>query len=167
MKGRWRALSSSAAVLIVFGMLCLNFSYILTLYQRIDPFSYIGGRLSRDQYIERCRPEYATLQFANTNLSPDARILGLFLGNRSYYSDRELVFGDRFFKHTVIREGSAREIADALKAQKITHILVHYRILKRWSGHNFSHQEMVKLKDFFKNHADLIFHKGKYGLYQL
>jgi hypothetical protein len=137
------------------------------LYHRIDPLSYISGTLNRDQYIERYRPEYAAIQFANKTLSPNARILGLFLGNRSYYSDRELVFGESFFKNTVIRESSAREIADALKKKEITHVLVYYRVLKRWAGHNFDHRERVKMADFFNNHANLVFSKGEYGLYKL
>jgi hypothetical protein len=166
-QGRWRALSRSAAVVIVLGMLCLNFSYILALYQRIDPFSYIGGRLSRDQYIERYRPEYAAIRFANQHLPQNAKILGLFLGNRSYYSDRKLVFGENFFKRTVLVETSGQKIAAALKTRKITHILVYYRIFNPWTGHNFDRQERTNLSDFFNNHANLIFSKGGFGLYQL
>lgn len=157
----------SVVVVLVGGLLCLNAVYIGQLYQRIDPISYISGKLNRDQYIERYRPEYAAMRFANQTLPQDARIFGLFLGNRSYYSDRELIFGDRFFYQTVVRESSAREIAGVLKERNITHVLVYYRILKRWSGQNFNLQERVKLADFFNNHASLVFAKGEYGLYKL
>jgi hypothetical protein len=165
--GRSRGFCRSIVIVVVAGLLALNVAYIGHLCQRINPLSYISGQLSRDQYIEHYRPEYAALRFANQRLSQNARILGLFLGNRSYYSERDLVFGDGFFKHTVIREDSAREILEALKSKKITHILVYYRILKRWSGHNFNHDERLRLQDFFNYHANLIFHKGEYGLYQL
>ena len=161
------AFCKSVVIFIVSIMVCLNFGYVLQLYQRIDPFSYIGGRLSRDQYIERYRPEYAAIQFANQNLPQDAIILGLFLGNRSYYSDRNLVFGESFFKDAVIREISGKEIAGALKEKKVTHILVYYRVFKPWSGHNFDRQKRANLSDFFNNHANLIFFKGEFGLYQL
>jgi hypothetical protein len=165
--GSFRALGKSIVVVIVGGLLGLNAVYVGQLYQRIDPMSYIGGTLTRDQYIERYRPEYAAIRYANQTLAQDARIFGLFLGNRSYYSDREVVFGDSFFYHTVVREDSARDIAGALKQKKITHVLVYYRILKRWSTQNFNLQERVKLVDFFNNHASLVFAKGEYGLYQL
>jgi len=166
-KNGLRGLCQGAVVVAVLLLVSLNAGYIWQLYHRIDPVSYISGRLDRDQYIERYRPEYAAIRFANATLAQDARILGLFLGNRSYYSDRELVFGDRFFKNTVIRENSAREIASVLKAKKITHILVYYRVLKRWSGHTFDYRERVKMADFFNNHANLVFAKGEYGLYRL
>jgi len=166
-KGGSKTFCKSVVVLAVSLLVCLNVGYMWQLYHRIDPLSYIGGTLNRDQYIERHRPEYAVIRFANETLSPNARILGLFLGNRSYYSDRELVFGDSFFKHMVIQENSAREIADVLKGKEITHILVYYRVLKRWSGHTFDHGERVKMADFFNNHANLVFAKGEYGLYQL
>jgi 4-amino-4-deoxy-L-arabinose transferase-like glycosyltransferase len=167
LKGGSAAFCKRVVVLAVSLLVCLNTGYIWQLYHRIDPLSYIGGSLSRDQYIERYRPEYATIQFANKNLSPDSKILGLFLGNRSYYSDRELVFGDRFFRITIFRENSARDIARALKEKEITHILVYYRVFKRWSGQNFDHRQKVNLVDFFNNHANLVFAKGEYGLYQL
>ena len=166
-KNGLRGFCQSAVALAVLLLVSLNAGYIWQLYHRIDPVSYISGRIDRDQYIERYRPEYAAIRFANANLGQDARILGLFLGNRSYYSDRELVFGDSFFKNTVIGENSAREIASVLKAKKITHILVYYRVLKRWSGHTFEYREKVKMADFFNNHANLIFAKGEYGLYRL
>jgi 4-amino-4-deoxy-L-arabinose transferase-like glycosyltransferase len=167
LKGGLNTFGKSVVVLTVLFLVSLNAAYIWNLYHRIDPLSYIGGRLSRDQYIERYRPEYAALRFANKNLPPDARILGLFLGNRSYYSDRELIFGESFFKNTVLRENSARQIARALKEKKITHILVYYRVFKQWSGHNFDHRQRVILVDFFSHQANLVFAKGEYGLYQL
>ena len=154
---------------ILFAVACsvfLNAGYMWQLYQRIDPLSYIGGRLTRDQYIERYRPEYAAHQYANKNLPDNARILGLFLGNRSYYSDRELIFGESHFKSTVMRESSGQAIAGALKKHEITHILVYYRVFNQWTGHNFDRQKRAHLLDFFNNHTNLIFSKGEYGLYQ-
>lgn len=167
LKGAPGVLCKGVVVLAVSLLVCLNAAYIWQLYHRIDPFSYDGSKLSRDRYIERYRPEYAALRFANETLPRDARILGLFLGNRSYYSDRELVFGDSFFRDTVRGESNAREILKALKEKRITHILVYFRVLKRWSGQVFDHQERVKLADFFNRYANLIFVKGEYGLYQL
>ena len=132
----------------------------------VDPLSYISSRLNRDQYIERYRPEYAAYQYANKNLPNDARILGLFLGNRSYYSDRELIFGESFFKNTVLRENNGKSIAAALKKHEITHILVYYRVFNQWSDHNFDRQKKGTLIDFFNHHTKLIFSRGEYGLYQ-
>ena len=166
LKGGVNRFCKSIIVLAVCFLVFLNAVYVWQLYHRIDPLSYISGRLSRDQYIERYRPEYAALRFANKNLPADARILGLFLGNRSYYSDRELIFGESFFKNTVMREQNGKSIAAALKRHQITHILVYYRVFNQWSGHNFDRQKKGTLIDFFKNHTNRIFSKGEYGLYQ-
>ena len=167
LKGVFNTFCRSVVFLTISFLVFINAAYIWQLYHRVDPLSYISGRLSRDQYIERYRPEYATIRYANKNLPTHARILGLFLGNRSYYSDRELIFGESFFKNVVIREDTGKEIAGAFKAKEITHILVYYRVFKPWSDHNFDHRERVKLTDFFKNHANLVFSKGEYGLYRL
>jgi len=41
----------------------LNANYILNQYNYVDPFSYLNGTLSRDQYINKYRPEYPVMQF--------------------------------------------------------------------------------------------------------
>ena len=38
------------------------------------------------------RPEYAAFRYINERLPADAKVLGVFLGNRRYYCDRTLVF---------------------------------------------------------------------------
>ena len=167
LKGGFNRVCKGGVVLTVSLLLLLNAVYIWQLNYRIDPLSYISGRLNRDQYIENRRPEYAAHRYANNNLPDNARILGLFLGNRSYYSDRELIFGESFFKNTVMHENSGQAIAATLKKHEITHILVYYRVFNQWSDHNFDRQQRGYLLNFFNNHTNLIFSKGEYGLYQI
>ena len=84
-------------------MLGMNGAYIWGQFNYVDPMSYLSGRVNRETYIERYRPEYPAIKYANKNLARRSKILGLFLGNRLYYSDREIIFGDGFFRNTVNR----------------------------------------------------------------
>jgi hypothetical protein len=94
-KLRSRKLSYTGNILIccvVFFALVLNGRYCLSLYREVDPFSFLTGEVSRDEYIEKRRPEYAAMKYINKNLPADSRILFAFMGNRGYYCDREYVF---------------------------------------------------------------------------
>ncbi|MCK5204590.1 MAG: hypothetical protein KAR15_11990, partial [Desulfobacterales bacterium] len=91
-----------ASVLVpVLFFMGLNLHYILNQYRWVQPVRYLKGELKRDAYIEKYRPEYAVIKYANQHLPEDAKILGVFLGNRGYYSDREMRFDyDPFIKNT-------------------------------------------------------------------
>ncbi len=148
----------------MFGM---NGAYIWGQFNYVDPMSYLSGRLDREAYIERYRPEYPTIKYANKNLSSRSKILGLFLGNRRYYSDREMIFGDGFFRNTVMRAEISENILEDLKQQKITHLLIRYDMFNQWSNRQLNDGTKKILGTFFKNHTHRLFSKAGYGLYQL
>jgi len=62
--------------------LWLNAYYILNQFKYVSPFSYLNGTLSRDQYINKYRPEYPVMQYINKNLPEDAKILFIYLGQK-------------------------------------------------------------------------------------
>ena len=149
------------------GLLCVNMVYIFKQFKSVQPISYISGRVGRDEYIDKHRPEYATIRFANQHLPHDAKLLCLFLGDRGYYSDREMLFGDTYFKRIVKQANSPERIRSAFQKNKITHLLIRYDIFNQWSGHQFDAREKTMLGNFFKAHTELIFAKNGYGLYRL
>ncbi len=55
-------------VLLATLMLSLNAAYIVKQFEYVDPFSYLGGKIDRNEYIARYRPEYRAFQYANHNL---------------------------------------------------------------------------------------------------
>ncbi len=120
-----RLIAGSILATVVF-MLSMNGAYIWGQFNYVDPMSYLSGRVNREAYIERYRPEYPTIKYANKNLSSRSKILGLFIGNRLYYSDREIIFGDGFFRNTVNRAEISESILKELRQQKITHLLIRY-----------------------------------------
>jgi hypothetical protein len=153
---------------VVLFFLSLNFHYILDQYRWVQPSKYLKGELDRDQYIEKFRPEYAVIKFANHHLPPDARILSVFLGNRSYYSDREMRFDyDQFFRPTFKQEHSDQKILARFKNNGITHLLIRFDAFNSWVGNNFDDSEKQRIVHFFDHYTILLFSKNGHGLYYL
>ncbi len=161
---RWMTVCISTAVAVMFG---LNGMYLWGQFKIVAPLSYLNGRLNREAYISRYRPEYPTIKYANDNLSNESRILGLFLGNRLYYSDRDLIFGDGFFRSIVNKAELPQNILESLKQRNITHLIIRYDMLNAWSHRQTDKRRTDILLRFFKNHTHRLFSKGGYGLYQL
>jgi hypothetical protein len=169
-KGRFAFIKTTGMALIAIGISLLigtNATYIWDLYQRVDPISYISGKLGRDEYIEKYRPEYAVLKLANRSLEDNAKIFCLFLGNRGYYSDREMFFGDSYFQHAVKGANSAEEILKYFKEKNFTHLLIRFDLFNNWSIHQFDINQRRILGQFFKKHTNRLIAKGGYGLYRL
>ena len=157
---------------IVFGcvlfFLGLNFLYMLNQYRWVQPLKYLRGELERDAYIEKYRPEYAAIKYINNNTAADAKILGVFLGNRSYYSDREIRFDFNPFIYEVFKKNYSNEkILDNFKNNGITHLLIRYDLFNNWVQNNFTESEKQKLELFFENYAALLFSKNGHGVYHL
>lgn len=147
--------------------LSFNVAYLGGQFALVKPFGYLSGDLSREAYIETYRPEYAVLRFANQHLPPQARILGLFMGNRSYYSDRIMVFDIDGFKHTLANEPSGAAVAARLGANGISHIIVGYALFNQWIATNLEPESQRRLKAFVEQHLEPLFSSNGYGLYRI
>ncbi|MBU3947948.1 MAG: glycosyltransferase family 39 protein [Proteobacteria bacterium] len=141
-----------------------NAVYIVKQFDYVKPFGYLSGKVGRDEYIEKYRPEYAAFQYANKNLLPDVKILCLFLGNRRYYSDRELIFGDNVLINSV---KSGTKTTSDMRKKGITHLLIGYDLFNWWIDQNLNDGEKIFLKKFLKENTALVFSKGGYGLLEL
>jgi len=148
--------------------LCMNGSYILNQFRYAAPFSYLKGTVTRDQYIVRYRPEYATMRYMNENLPADVRILFIYLGNRGYYCDREYVFdmnNNRSTLHQLVKMSDKPEkILGGLREMGITHLLINYDIFDRWVKDSFTIQEQELLERFLKKYVKLLYFKWGYGV---
>ena len=161
-----KALKGCVFVFIAF-LLSLNAYYLASKFKIVEPMNYIGGSVARDEYIERYRPEYAAINYANHNTASNAKILCLFLGNRGYYFDREIAFSFDLVSKVVIQEGSSDKILVDLESRRITHILVRYDFYNRWLQDNYNEREKEVISNFFKSHVRLLYLKNGHGLYQL
>jgi len=148
-------------------MFVMNGVYVWEQFNHVDPLGYLSGQVDRDTYIQRYRPEYKSIKYVNENLSIRTKILCVFLGNRRYYSDREMIFGDALFRNTVIRAETPASIIADLKARKITHMLIRYDMFNHWMSQQLDNGSKRILAGFFKNHTHCLFSRAGYGLYQL
>jgi len=155
-----------SAFVIALVMLGLNAVYIKKQFDIVIPFSYFSGRMNRDAYIAKYRPEYKVIQFANENLSPNTKILALFLGNRRYYSDREMIFGNSVFRKIIKSSDVAAEVSTELKKMGFTHLLIRYDIFNRWSAVQFNDKEHKILSVFLKKNLTPVFSQSGYGLFR-
>jgi 4-amino-4-deoxy-L-arabinose transferase-like glycosyltransferase len=101
-----------------------NLDYILGQFEKVRPLEYLSGRVSRDDYIQRFRPEYAAYRYINDRLPLDAKVLGVFLGNRRYYCDRTLVF-DATLDAGLRSAGSGEALSAWVRGRGFSHIVMN------------------------------------------
>ena len=160
---RFGAVSLSAAMMLLFGM---NALYLVNQFRVVDPIGYLSGRVGREMYITRYRPEYPVMKFANEHLAGDAKILGLYLGNRRYYSDREIEFGENFLSRTVILSASADGVRKALVDSGFTHVMVNLDLVRRWVS-TLNSREKAVFAEFYNQDLDVLDKNLPYVLYEL
>jgi 4-amino-4-deoxy-L-arabinose transferase-like glycosyltransferase len=140
--------------------------YLIGQFDKIKVIPYISGEIDRDSYIMEFRPEYPAIRFANQNLPDTARILAIFLGNRGYYFDRNVLFD---MKLPIPANGSAssgKTVEVLLHRQGITHLLIRYDQFDRWLS-TLSEDNRETLARFFKTRTRLLFSSGGHGLFAL
>lgn len=166
--GHTRKIGLAAVYLSVSILLCLNALYIFHQFRYVSPLNFISGRVARDAYIEQYRPEYAAIQFANKEVPDNGIILGIFVGGRSYYSNRKMVFDfKKFLLDTFQQNFSAEQVTANLSDAGITHLIVRYDLFNQWAENNFDENQQKNMAQLFNTHMDLVFSKGGHGVFQL
>ena len=171
-KGRFSVFSAKIYIGIVYAIVILllgqNALYIVDQFKKVEPVGYITGRVGRDEYIERYRPEYAVIKYANQKIPADAKILGVYLGNRGYYSERELIFDyNKYLWNILNQRSSAKKIFSQIKNAGITHMIIRYDLFENRIKNNYTEDQRRTLDIFFKNHLGLLFSQGGYGLFEV
>jgi hypothetical protein len=168
---RWKKapswFSTGCILLLVGALFTYNGIYIFQQFKYVKPFSYLSGQVSRDEYIVQYRPEYIVIQYVNRHLPEFSKILALFMGNRRYYADRELVFGSNLFRK-IIKDGASSEIIQGeLQKKGFTHLLIRYDLFNLWAEKQFSILEKEKMIAFFERHAIKLYSQAGYGLFKI
>ncbi len=150
------------------GIFALNGFYAAKLFAQVAPLPYIRGEVSRSAYIEKYRPEYAAIQFANQHLQTGDRVLCIFLGNRRYYLRRPNLFLEwSRFKPLVEQARHPEALADTLRTRGITHVLVSVRMMETWAARTMQAADRARLKAFWSDYLEKQFEKGGYSVYRL
>jgi hypothetical protein len=148
-------------------MFFLNVSYLVEQYRIVDPLPYIKGEIGRDAYITRYRPEYPVFQYANKHLPTDTKILGIFLGKRSYYCEKNIIFDFSFIKKSVKESDDFRRLKAELSKRGVTHLIVRFDLFNKWANDSFNEKEKKILSDFFNLRTRTIYSEKGYGLMEL
>jgi hypothetical protein len=156
-----------AILIVAVASLALNLSYIIKQFQHIAPLSYIAGKIDRDAYIARYRPEHTTYRYVNKHLPDEAKILGLFLGNRRYYCDRDLRFGNNLFRKIIKTTDSSTGVRAQLQKRGFTHLLIRYELFNRWVDKQFDDGEKQILTAFNRENLQSLISADGYGLFEL
>ncbi len=151
----------------VFAMFAMNAFYIKELFDKIDPLPFIKGDISRDEYIQKNRSEYAAYQYVNRNLAENVKIFGLFVGNRKYYCDRSIITDENIFRNIARNSGSAENIFNKTVSMGITHFIVGEALYASWLNGAFSEDSRKMVSDFWKLHSRLIFSEYGYSVYEI
>jgi len=143
-----------------------NLSYVADQFRVIDPMSYLAGTLTRDQYIQKYRAEYDVIRYANAHLPAGEKIFCLFMGNRIYYSDHDMIQGDSFLRDALLRSASAADFSQRLRRTEAAHLLVRMDVLNRFLD-GFDADTRKHMASFFMSEVDSVFMSRGYGLFKL
>lgn len=144
-----RAVSALAALGAVIVFIGLNLTYLIGLFDIIRPWDYLGGKLTRDEYISKFRREYAVIKFANENLPKEARILAFYLGGRTYYSDRYIDCRYEIFFDALHRARSSDSLGETLREKGFSNIIIRMDIFQQSVQDTLGRDAKEKLTAFF------------------
>jgi hypothetical protein len=136
----------------------------------LDPLRFIVGAESRQDILNRQLADghYEVIQYINTALPPTTKIL-FFWEPRSYYCQRDCLPDVVFdhFSQLAVRSPDASYIADVLRSDGISHILVNERWLAMAGQDNlFTTTQRQVLEDLVARYLDPVYERdGLYTLY--
>jgi 4-amino-4-deoxy-L-arabinose transferase-like glycosyltransferase len=162
-----QALLAVAALICLGCLLSLNVSYLGKQFQRVQPVSYLSGQVSREAYILKRRPEFAVYQFANQHLRDEARILGLFLGNRRYYLHRRMYCNITYFQNIVATAESPGHIASTMREDGITHLILSFRLFTTWLDESSPAEKHGIIQAFFSRYTTRLKAARGFGLFAI
>ena len=175
---RWMGkdnVKTTASVVIVVGISCLmlgyNTRYILKQFSTVAPLPYVRGEITRDQYITAFRPEYPVIQYANSVLPVDAKVLCIFLGNRGYYMDFQPVFEQPFnstglFSKFLTTNYKEIDMLKLVQQKGITHALMRDDLTTSWFQ-QLSDSDKSLIAPFFQNASNPLFQQNGHTFFQL
>jgi hypothetical protein len=143
-----------------------NLQYAMEQFRIVEPLRYLSGDISRDDYIQKFRPEYAAMRYINSHLQLDARVLGVFLGNRRYYCDRGLIF-DGSLEVGIQSAASAEALGRMLRDKGFTHLVIRYDLFDKFILSRLSADRLILFQAFIKNHTKSLFSEDGHILFEL
>ena len=147
--------------------LFLNADYLIKLYKVVDPIPYFTGQCSRESYLNNKMPDYATIAYANRIQTDQIKILALFMGNRRYYFDKDVVFGITNFKAMVISAPVNTRLKPLLTANHYTHLMIGIGLFEQWANGIFNDYQKKQIAQLLHEDCKMLFERNGYALFQI
>lgn len=152
---------------IVIIMISINTVYLLKTFSDINPMPYIFGKISKETYLEKRLPEYNTIRYANKIMKKGNKLFALFLGNKGYYFDNEVLFLQNTFNDIAESYSSDRPLSGWLDENRFTHVIVGVKPFKKWVKKNFSRNAQLLVNELFLNDLKLLYYNNGYALFEI
>ena len=121
---------------------------------------YLSGRLNEDAYLRSSLASFPLIDFANSALPQDARVLLLYTGNLYYYYDRE-VQGSYFSADRILAglgsAGSTPELLRLLQTEGITHLAIHVPRMNQIVRDTFTAAQQAGWETFLREHGETVY----------
>lgn len=166
-----RKFKSMFIIICVGGIpLWYNGQYLVNLFSTVNPFPYLQGKISRDKYIATFRPEYSAIQYANSILTQETKVLCLFLGNRGYYMNFYPVFEQPnsygLFSEFLSLKNKKFTILDLMQERNITHVLMRNDLTALWVK-QMSRENQLRIQSLFSNKIDSVLIQKEYTFFKI
>jgi hypothetical protein len=106
------------------------------------------------------------MRYINSHLPLDARVLGVFLGNRRYYCDRDLIF-DGSLEAGIRSAASAEVLATMLREKGFTHVIIQHDLFDKFILSRLSVDRLNLFQTFIINHTKSLFSGDGHILFEL
>ena len=160
-------LCRATVVGVIFISIAMNAGYAGALFQSVNPLPFITGETSREQYLSDHLPDYQAIQFANQIQADDMKILALFLGNRLYYFDRPVHFGNQDFARLVAASANGDSLSSLLKGNGFTHCMIGIQHFEGWAGRVFDDVQKAIVTQWLKDDCRLLYSQNGYVVLEL
>jgi hypothetical protein len=130
---------------------------------------YLSGQVSREAFLETQDPGYATFAYANNYLPANADVWMALYEDRGYLLDRHYLWANPIGQRVLPLEQytTSEQLAAALKALGITHIIYNSQRTDRYSYLPNGLHNASLVKSLLADHARLLFSSAEIGLYAL
>ncbi|CAN2040537.1 Phospholipid carrier-dependent glycosyltransferase [Candidatus Magnetomoraceae bacterium gMMP-15] len=159
-------LFTSLIILLVF-----NLSYLIDRINVVQPFSYVFGKETKEEFLRRHLDHYDAIKYINKHLPDDAVLFTMFIGRRAYYLDRsyknEPSFGMNTIKKLVSKSINEKKFSTYIRSMEITHILMKDELVDKYLQDNFLSDEITAFMNLVKKYWKLIYKYNGYSIYYL
>lgn len=152
-------------------LLACNFLYLNTRITIIRPLPFVLKQETRNDFLRRTLSYYGAVEYINTHLSRDAKILTMFLGRRGYYLDRSYMnepsFGRKTIECLVQSSTGEEEFKKYIRTLDFTHILMRSALVDMYLQNNFSSEKIERFVRFARKFWKQVYASDGYSVWDI